>query len=342
MIIDVHGHMSAPAELWAYKAVQLAGRGAHGRGRVTVSDDQIRESYHAKETFGAGHVDLLDKHGTDFQLISPRPFQMMHSERPAKIVQWFHEECHNIIHRAVKLYPDRFAGVLMLPQVAGEPINIVLPELERCVKELGFVGCLVNSDPYENSGKEAPGMGDRYWYPLYEKLVELDVPAMLHGVGSKSERTSYSTHFINEETLTTVSLLNSKVFDDFPTLKFIIPHGGGAIPYQLGRFEAPTLRGHGTGGKRFSEKMKNLWFDTTLYTPLALELLIKTVGADRCLFATECPGTGSATNPETGRYMDDIAPMIKGFDWLSAADKKLVLEDNARKLFKLDKVKPRL
>jgi predicted TIM-barrel fold metal-dependent hydrolase len=266
---------------------------------------------------------------------------MMHSERPAKIVQWFHEECHNIIHRAVKLYPDRFAGVLMLPQVAGEPINIALPELERCVKELGFVGCLVNSDPYENSGKEAPGMGDRYWYPLYEKLVELDVPAMLHGVGSKSERTSYSTHFINEETLTTVSLLNSKVFDDFSKLKFIIPHGGGAIPYQLGRFEAPTLRGGGHG-KRFSERMKSLWFDTTLYTPLALELLIKTVGVDRCLFATECPGTGSATNPETGRYMDDIAPMIKGFDWLSAADKKAILEDNARKLFKLDKVKPRL
>ena len=341
MIIDVHGHMSAPAELWAYKAVQLAGRGAHGRGKVTVSDDQIRESYHAKETFGAGHVDLIDKHGTDFQLISPRPFQMMHSERPGKIVQWFHEECHNIIHRATQIYPERFAGVLMLPQVAGEPINVVLPELERCVKELGFVGCLVNSDPYENSGKEAPGMGDRYWYPLYEKLVELDMPAMLHGVGSKSERTSYSTHFINEETLTTVSLLNSKVFDDFPSLKFIIPHGGGAIPYQLGRFEAPTLRGHGSG-KRFSEKMKNLWFDTTLYTPLALELLIKTVGVDRCLFATECPGTGSATNPETGRYMDDIAPMIKGFDWLSAADKKAILEDNARKLFKLDKVKPRL
>jgi OH-DDVA meta-cleavage compound hydrolase len=340
MIIDVHGHMSAPAELWAYKAVQLAGRGAHGRGRVTVSDDQIRESYHAKETFGAGHVDLLDKHGTDFQLISPRPFQMMHSERPGKIVQWFHEECHNIIHRATKLYPDRFAGVLMLPQVAGEPINVVLPELERCVKELGFVGCLVNSDPYENSGKEAPGMGDRYWYPLYEKLVELDVPVMLHGVGSKSERTSYSTHFINEETLTTVHLLNSKVFDDFPALKFIIPHGGGAIPYQLGRFEAPTLRGSGHG-KRFSERMRNLWFDTTLYTPLALELLIKTVGVDRCLFATECPGTGSATNPETGRYMDDIAPMIKGFDWLSAADKKAIFEDNAKKLFKLDKVKAR-
>jgi OH-DDVA meta-cleavage compound hydrolase len=340
MIIDIHGHMSAPAELWAYKAVQLAGRGAHGRGAVRVSDDQIRASYHAKETFGDGHIDLLDKHKTDFQLISPRPFQMMHSEKPGRIVLWFHEECHNIIHRAVTLYPDRFAGVCMLPQVAGQPITVALPELERCVKELGFVGCLVNSDPYENSGTEAPGMGDRYWYPLYEKLCELDVPAMLHGVGSKSERTSYSTHFINEETLTTVHLLNAKVFDDFPTLKFIIPHGGGAVPYQLGRFDAPSARAAAHGRKRFSERMRNLWFDTTLYTPLALELLIKTVGADRCLFATECPGTGSATNPANGRYFDDIAPEIKSFEWLPESDKKLVFEDNARKLFKIDP-KPR-
>jgi OH-DDVA meta-cleavage compound hydrolase len=155
MIIDVHGHMSAPAELWAYKAVQLAGRGSHGRGKVNVSDDQIRAAYQAKETFGGGHVDLMDKHGTDFQLISPRPFHMMHSEKPGKIVQWFHEECHNIIDRAVKLWPDRFAGVCMLPQQAGQPITVALPELERCVKEMGFVGCLVNSDPYENSGTES-------------------------------------------------------------------------------------------------------------------------------------------------------------------------------------------
>jgi OH-DDVA meta-cleavage compound hydrolase len=335
MIIDVHGHMSAPVELWAYKAVLLAARGAHGRGSVTVTDDQIRASLHAKETFGGGHLDLLDKHGTDFQLISPRPFQMMHSEKPARIVQWFHEECHNIIHREVKMYPKRFAGVCMLPQAAGQPVTVALPELERCVKQMGFVGCLVNSDPYENSGTEAPGLGDRYWYPLYEKLCELDVPAMLHGSGSRSERVSYSTHFINEETTTTVHLLQSKVFDDFPTLKFIIPHGGGAVPYQIGRFEAPSLRAAQHGGKRFTERMRNLWFDTTLYSPLALELLIKTVGVDRCLFATECPGTGTVPNPDTGRSMDDIAPLIEGFGWLADADKKRIFEGNARALFKL-------
>ncbi len=100
------------------------------------------------------------------------------------------------------------------------------------------------------------------------------------------------------------------------------------------------MRAVARGGKRFTERMRNLWFDTTLYTPLALELLIKTVGADHCLFATECPGTGSAPNPTNGRYFDDIAPDIKNFGWLADSDKKLIFEDNAKKLFKIDP-KPR-
>lgn len=338
MIIDIHGHVSAPAQLYAYKAGLLAARGAHGRGNLKFSDDQLKAVLNGTggaEGLGA-HLPLLDKHGTDYQLISPRPFQMMHSEKPARIVQWWHEEVHNVIHRHTQLYPTRFGGVCMLPQISGEPITVALPELERCVKQLGFVGCLVNSDPYENGGDgAAPGMGDRYWYPLYEKLVELDVPAMHHGSGSRAERVSYSTHFINEETLSVVNLVNSKVFDDFPTLKFVIPHGGGAVPYQIGRWESMSLRG---GAKRFSEKLRNLWFDSGLYTPEALELLIKVVGADRIMFATECPGTGTAIDPRTNRSMDDTAHWIQEFNWLKDADKKLIFEDNARKVYKLDKI----
>ena len=77
----------------------------------------------------------------------------------------------------------------------------MLPELTRCVKELGFNGCLLNPDPCENSGTEAPALGDRYWYPLYEKLSELDVLADIYATGSPSERTPYTVHFINEETI---------------------------------------------------------------------------------------------------------------------------------------------
>ena len=233
----------------------------------------------------------------------------------------------------MKLFPGKWIGVCALPQTAGDPIQNAIPELERCVKQLGFVGCLLNPDPYENSGREAPPLGDRYWYPLYEKLCELDVPAHIHGTGSRSERSPYSVHFINEESITVFGLVNSNVFNDFPKLKIVVSHGGGAIPYQLGHFEAPSLR-RGTGS-RFSNGMRKLYYDTVLYTEEALRLLIKTVGIDRCLFGTECPGVGSSVDPATGRSMDNVKPMIENIEWLSAADRKKVFEDNARAVFKL-------
>jgi 4-oxalmesaconate hydratase len=89
---------------------------------------------------------------------------------------------------------------------------------------------------------------------------------------------------------------------DFPTLKILVSHGGGAIPYQFARFEAGTLR---RGTERFSDRLRKLWFDTVLYSEDALALLIKTVGADRCLFATERPGIGTVKDPRTGRWLDD-------------------------------------
>src|SRR4026207_1247401 len=111
MIIDIHGHVSAPTELWAYKANLLSARGAHGRGGVNVSDDEIRAAANRKENWAKGHLDYLRDHGTDVQLISPRPFQLMQSEKPARLVHWFTEECNNIIHRQMKLFPGQWIGV---------------------------------------------------------------------------------------------------------------------------------------------------------------------------------------------------------------------------------------
>ncbi|MBM4298150.1 MAG: amidohydrolase, partial [Deltaproteobacteria bacterium] len=209
----------------------------------------------------------------------------------------------------------------------------VIPELERCVKQLAFVGCLLNPDPFENNGQQPPALGDRYWYPLYEKLCELDVPAHIHGTGSRAERAPYSVHFINEETLAVFGLVNSNVFKDFPNLKIVVSHGGGAIPYQLGRFEAPSLR-RGTG-ERFSDGMRKLYYDTVLYTEEAIRLLIKVVGVDRCLFGTECPGTGSSIDPASGRSMDHVKPLVENIEFLSAADKQKILSDNAKAVFKI-------
>lgn len=330
MIIDCHGHVSAPAELWAYKANIISHRGSHGRGKVVVSDEELLAAMNQKEMAPVGHLDMLERAGTDLQLISPRPFQMMHSQKPGRVVHWFCEEVNTIIHRQMQLMPNRFVGVAGLPQVAGDPITGVLPELER-VHKLGFKGVLLNPDPFENSGVEAPGLGDRYWYPLYEKLCELDMPAHIHATGSMSERTPYTMHFINEESIAVYNLANSSVMQDFPSLKIVVSHGGGSIPYQIGRFQSAGMR----QGKDFLASIRKLYFDTVLYTESALRLLIETVGADRCLFGSECPGVGSSINPQTGKTFDNTRSIIEGFDWLSAEQKKAILEDNARRVFNL-------
>lgn len=330
-IIDCHGHVSAPDALWVYKSLLLSHRGEQGRKFPEVSDEELLHAANKKEMAPCGHLDMLDIAGTRLQLMSPRPFQQMHSEKPGKLVHWFCEETNNIIARVVGLLPDRFLGVAGLPQVAGAPIEGVLPELERAINTLGFKGCLLNPDPYENSGIEPPPMGDRYWYPLYEKLCELDVPAHIHSASSRSQLAPYTLNFLIDETTAVYGLLHSDVFKDFPDLKIVVSHGGGAIPYHAGRFHASALR----QGKNFYDMMRHLYFDTVLYNEEALRLLIKTVGVDRCLFGAECPGVGSAIDPETGRTLDHIAPHIAGFDWLSDEDKRAIFSGNATKVFKL-------
>ena len=335
MVIDVHGHLTAPDSLYVFKANILSHRGSHGRGKVEVSDDEMI-AFLKEPTFGTGksHFDLLKEVGTDVQLLSPRPYQMMMAEKPAKVSQWFIEECNTMVAQQCRLFPNVFRGICGLPQSPFTPVKSWLPEVERCVKENGFVGCLINPDPSEATSYDTPGMGDEYWYPLYEKLVELDVPGYIHGAGCRSVRHSYSTHFINEETISVVSLIGSRVFQDFPKLKIVCSHGGGAVPYHAGRYYAPTLRRGGQSN--FYENLRKLYYDTVLYTAQACELLIKTVGADRCVFGTERPGVGTAKDPKTGRWMDDVRSYIDSFAWLSDADKKLIFEDNAKKLFKLN------
>lgn len=333
MYIDVHGHVSAPAELYAYKAGLLSHRGAHGRGGAGISDEKIRAALHEpNHSFGnQSHMQHLDEAGIDLQLISPRPYQMMHSESPPKLVEWFTEETNDVIARVCAAEPGRFRGVAGLPQsMETDPVRW-MAELRRCVNELGFVGATLNPDPYEGT-QQPPALGDKFWYPVWETLCELDVPALIHSAGCRlPARESYSLHFIQEETLAVNALLSSSVLTDFPDLKIIVSHGGGAIPYQRGRFRPGAIR----GGGRFEDKLRTLYYDTCLYTKDSIELLLRAVGTDRCLFGSEKPGTGSVRDPETGHWIDDIHRLIEDIDWLDDTGRKQLFEANARDLFRL-------
>jgi len=332
-IIDCHAHMAVPTQLPAYKAGLLSHRGAHGRGKVGATDADIQAAFDRVEMAPKGHLACLDEAGVDMQVLSPRPYQMMHSEKPTKLVHWYIEEVNDLIARQCAMYPDRFVPMAGLPQTAGDPIETALPELERCVKEMGFRGCLVNPDPFENSGEKAPPMGDRYWYPLYEKLCELDVVGHIHSASSRLvDREPYSLHFINEETTAVYGLCKSSVLDDFPDLKILVSHGGGAIPYQFGRFDSSSVR----RPPRFADRMRRLYYDTVLYSRESVELLLKVIGPERCLFGAEMPGVGSAINPETGQTFDTIVPYIRECEFITDVEKEAVLGGNAQRLFKID------
>jgi len=322
MVIDIHGHVSAPPELYAYQAALIASRGYHGKGQVQADEEKIVEA-------ARSHVARLGGFGIDHQLISPRPFALMHSQQPAKIVHWFIEQANDIIAQQVRAYPEVFSGVAGLPQAHGSSPANVVAELGRCINELGFVGCILNPDPGEGEGYTPP-LGDEYWYPLYEKMSELDVPGLIHSAGCRNPRESYSGHFITEESIAILSLVESRVFDDFPSLRLIVSHGGGSIPYQIGRWRAQRIT---RKARPFDESLRQLWFDTVLYSPESLELLFRIVGTDRCLFGTETPGIGSAIDPETGRALDDLRPVVDAIEWLSDAQRAAIFEQNARSVF---------
>ncbi|MBC2777047.1 amidohydrolase family protein [Parasphingopyxis marina] len=322
MIIDSHAHVVLGKADYE-KMAKLAGSRNNPKMGTKLPADEI------SRPVAEGLIAKMDEVGTDVQFISPRPYLQMHSLSPRDVPLFWTRYCNDLIHQHCQMFPDRLKAVAGLPQYRDtSPANCV-EELERCVEDLGFIGCILNPDPMEGDGVPPPGLGDPFWYPLYEKLVELDVPALIHSAGCCHPRESYTLKFINEGSVAVMSLLQSDVFKDFPTLKIVISHGGGAIPYQIGRFRAGAWR----RGREFDEELRQLYFDTCLYSEEGLELLFKIVGPDNCMFGTERPGTGSVKSPHWGHDLDDLKPVIERIDFLSAEDKAKIFEGTARKVY---------
>ncbi|MDH7637744.1 amidohydrolase family protein [Sphingomonas oryzagri] len=330
MIIDCHGHYTtAPKALGVFRDLQIAALEDPvrnpARGSLAISDDEIRESL-----LGA-QIKLQDERGIDVTLFSPIAGHMMHHIGNAITSQIWSETCNDLIHRVTSLYPRRFIGVCQLPQSPLVPPKSVIPELERCVNELGFVACNLNPDPSDGHWKDAP-LSDRSWYPLYEKMVELDVPAMIHVSGSCNPCFHPTgAHYINGDTTAFMQFLTSDLFRDFPTLRFIIPHGGGAVPYHWGRYRGLA---QDMGRPPLSELLlNNVYFDTCVYHLPGIELLTRVIPVDNILFATEMIGAVRGIDPETGNPFDDTKRYIDQVEWLTGEDRAKIFEGNARKVY---------
>ncbi len=348
MIIDSHAHLVAPPTLYAYRSLLMVSGGQHGAALAEIKDDELKKS-------ADSNVALMDQVGTDMQCLSLRPFQQINHGRLNDSKLWARSN-NELIARTIAFHPTRFRGVAALPQSYGHPIEVVFDEIDYCIDKLGFVGILLNPDPGE--GLElTPTLADPYWYPLYEKCVAMDLAIHVHSGGCQGRET-YDEHFITEESLAITSIARSDVFDRFPNLRIMISHGGGSIPYQVGRWQSnrvmqmkkdlgksgfsfqekgseagAKLTGKSVRSELFEETLKRFFFDTCLHYKPSLELLFGLVGADRCLFGTELPGSGSGVDPKTNRQYDDLKPVIESIAALSPAEKKMIFEDNAKTFF---------
>ncbi len=329
MIIDCHGHYTtAPKALEDWRKRQIASLAGAEPGpkasELKISDDELRESIETNQ------LKFMRERGSDLTVFSPRASFMAHHIGDFNTSAAWAAICNELCHRVAKLFPDHFIGAAMLPQSPGVDPATCLPELERCIREYGFVAINLNPDPSGGYWREPP-LTDRWWYPIYEKMVEYDIPAMIH-VSTSCNACFHTTgaHYLNADTTAFMQCVTGDLFKDFPTLRFVIPHGGGAVPYHWGRFrglaqalDKPPLEEH---------LLKNIFFDTCVYHQPGIDLLMRVMPIDNILFASEMIGAVRGIDPRTGHHYDDTKRYIEAAA-LSDGQRRQIYEGNARRIY---------
>ncbi len=324
-VLDVHGHVTAPGGGNGYLQMMMASNspqpspifGGKSVDRPGMTDEEFKKSAQT-------HVTYMDERDIDVQIIGPRPFQLLGWMEDHLFTHWVNY-FNDAIFKQCQAFPNRFLGAATLPQLVTKPdISHVLPELERCVKEYGFVATYVSPDV--TGRRDTPGMHEPYWYPLYEYCQKNGLPIIVHGTNALDKRYrvvphNYQLGFYTEQYLTTQFLGHGDVFQRYPELKVVVCHCGGG----LDRFvpSDPHLPQ--------KDLKNNLFFDTCAYDPIFLEAGIKQRGVARMLFGSEAPGSGRHINPATGKSGDTLVPVIDGFSFLTEKDKLDIFHNNPAK-----------
>ena len=162
-------------------------------------------------------------------------------------------------------------------------------------------------------------------------MVTMEVQAMIHVSGScNAALHDTGAFYIAAETIAFMQLLQGDLFADFPTLRFIIPHGGGAVPYHWGRYRGladmlkqPSLDTH---------LMNNVFFDTCVYHQPGVDLLAAVIDTKNILFGSEMVGAVRGIDLETGHHFDDTKRYVDALN-ITAEQRHAIFEGNARRVF---------
>ena len=266
----------------------------------------------------------MDDMGVDMQLVCPAPPQIWYTV-PLDIAVKSNRVINDGIAEYIGKHSDRLVALGGVPMADG---NEAAKELERCMKQLKFKGVEILTNV---GGKE---LSDPAFAPFWKKAEELGALVMIHPNGfTHAERLSrfYFNNVIGNPLETTIALhylIFDGVLERHPNLKIFAVHGGGYLGGYSGRIDhawGARSDAHGSLPKPPSAYLKKVYFDTVVFTPIQLEALVKTFGADHVVLGTDYPFDMADFDP--------IEHVVStGFD---AATTAAIFGGNAKKLLGL-------
>lgn len=262
----------------------------------------------------AAKIAAMDRRGLDVSVVSPAP-PIFSYWASAEVALQAARLVNDGIAEMVAAYPARLRGMATIPL---QHPTLALAELERAVRELGFRAVEIGTSV------EGATLAEERFRPVLRRCRELDVLVFAHPyyTGAKCGMESYYlTNLVGnpwDTTLMAANLMFSGALDELDGIKIALAHGGGFLPYQIGRLEhgyevRPETRA--STKARPTELLRRFHYDSLLFEPRALRYLVGLVGSDRVALGTDSPFDMGEDDPVahvdaiqglTSRERDDV------------------------------------
>ena len=330
MTVDVHAHCIPPAfREW----LQTSGSG-HGVEWLET-DTGVRARFQGRFTSGPvrdslGDLDQriadMDRMGIDIQLLAGWIDFTGYDLLPSSGLALSMAQNDTLAEEAAK-HPARLRSLATLPLQDPEA---AVKELDRAMSELGMVGMQIATTVGEEWLDRAPL--DAVWEAAEDMgaFIVLHPMAPLTGVTLDRYFMDNSVGRPAETTIALAGLISSGVFDRYPGLRLCAVHGGGFVPFQIGRLNRAHEMKPGLAGKEISappgDYLRHLYVDIVVHDARVLRFLVDMMGADHVLVGTDYPF-------EMGE--DDPVGLVESVDAIEPEEKEAILSGNAKRLLGL-------
>lgn len=260
--------------------------------------------------------------GVDVQVLSSPPFMFLYDQEAGRAAQLASILNDSLVAWA-RFRPDTFRVLASLP---AQDVGLAIREVERVVAEPLIAGIALGSNI---AGKD---LDDPTLAPMWQVLAAAGLPVLVHPVDAPGDRLAryFMRNIVGNPVDTTIAaacLIFGGVLEDNPALRVCLVHGGGFLPYQLGRLERGYLqradvRRHASRSPR--SFLPQLYFDTILHDASALRFMAEQVGWERIVIGTDFPF-------EMGDLQPDLT--IGGMK-LGASELRLVRSENAKRFLR--------